>query len=144
MYKHNFANCTATWAGIDIKNSTDPGMSIDVSRAEPRYTFKTNGVGKLIRTRSQNDSGTLTCTLDWSSPAHTLLMVQIELETVDLFTIYDGDTKRKWYFINATLVTDPNFQVGGETTPFSWAWQFEKMDYDPVTNININANIIGS
>ena len=115
-----------------------------VSRAEPRYTFKTNGVGKLIRTRSQNDSGTLTCTLDWSSPAHTLLMVQIELETVDLFTIYDGDTKRKWYFINATLVTDPNFQVGGETTPFSWAWQFEKMDYDPVTNININANIIGS
>lgn len=144
MYKHNFSNCTASWAGIDIKNSTDTGMSISMARAQPRHTFKTNGAGKVIKIRQPDDSGVLTCTLDWSSPAHTLLMAQIELETVAVFVLYDGNTKRRWYFQNATLVTDPDFQLGTDTAPFSWAWQFEKMDYQPGAETNINANVVGS
>ncbi len=114
MYKHNFSNVTATWAGIDIKAGLDVGLSIAVARATARYT-----------------SGTLTATIDYSSPTPGLLMAQLELETVSVFTLYDGNTGRRWFYKNATLITEPDLALGVDTGPFAWAWMFESSTFQP-------------
>jgi hypothetical protein len=125
MYKHNFANVTATWAGINIQSGLDVGLSITVARTGPRNTFKPTGAGKLIKIRQTDDSGTLTAAIDYSSPTHGLLMAQLKLETVGVFTLYDGNTGRRWFYKNATLITEPDLAIGVDTGPFAWAWMFE-------------------
>lgn len=138
-YKHNFGNCTITWAGIDIKASVDAGMSVTDAQTVPRNAFKTTGTGKTVRMVNPDHSGVLTCTIDYSSPAHALLMVQFGLETIGVLTIYDGDMKRNWYYKNATLVTDPNLAMGVETGPFSWQWYYEDRDFvQALSNLNLN------
>jgi hypothetical protein len=141
MYKHSFSNCTASWSGIDIKSGLDVGLSINTARTGPRNTFKSTGSGKLVKIRQTDESGTITCSIDYSSPTHTLLMAQLELETVAVFTIYDGDTKRRWYAQNAVLITDPDLALGVDTGPFSWMWMFEKIDYQPGAASNLNLNV---
>lgn len=143
MYTHNFGNCTATWAGVDVKASLDTGMSINVTRTTARYTFKPTGAGKIIRMKQTDESGLVTCTIDYSSPAYVLLMAQIELETVAPFVLYDGDTGRRWYYLNSTLVTVPDLSMGIETGPFSWQWFYEKADFQPGAASNLNLAVVG-
>lgn len=144
MYDHSFALCTASWAGIDVKASLDSGMPISVARTTPGFAFKPTGSGKLIRMKATDQSGIITCTLDYSSPGHTLLMTQYKLETVSMFVLYDGATKRRWYYSNATLITEPDLTLGIDTGPFSWQWMFEAADYQPGAASNLNLNILGS
>lgn len=141
MYKHNFSNVTATWAGINIKAGLDVGLSIAVARTTARNTFKPTGSGKLIKIRQTDESGTLTATIDYSSPTHGLLMAQLELETVSVFTLYDGNTGRRWFYKNATLITEPDLALGVDTGPFAWAWMFESSTFQPS---NHTLNQIGS
>ena len=128
---NNFSNVTATWAGIDIKAGLDVGLSIAVARTTARNTFKPTGSGKLIKIRQTDESGTLTATIDYSSPTHGLLMAQLELETVSVFTLYDGNTGRRWFYKNATLITEPDLALGVDTGPFAWAWMFESSTFQP-------------
>lgn len=144
MKAHNFHNCTASWLGIDIKSGLDAGMPISMARTGPRNTFKPTGNGKVIKIRQTDDSGTLSCIVDYSSNLNTLLMAQLELEAIGSFVLYDGNTKRRWYFLNATLVTDPDFTLGIDTSPVTWMWFYEKADYQPGATNNLTANIIGS
>lgn len=143
MYTHSFSNCIITWAGIDIKASLDTGVSVTDAQTTPRNTFKTNGAGKLIRMVMPDRSGVLTCTIDYSSPAHALLIAELELETVGVLTLNDANTGRTWYFKNATLVTDPNLSIGTETGPFSWQWQYESKAFTQALG-NLNLNVVGS
>lgn len=133
MYKHNFTNVTASWADIDIQAGLDVGLSITAARTGPRNTFKPTGSGKLIKIKQTDNSGTLTATIDYSSPTHELLMAQLELETVAVFTLYDGNTGRRWYYKNAVLITEPDLAIGVETGPFAWAWMFESSSFTPGT-----------
>ncbi len=144
MYDHSFANCTASWSGIDVKASMDSGQPIGITRTVARNTFKATGSGKLIKIRQTDESGLVTCTLDYSSPGYTLLMAQLELETIAPFILYDGNTKRRWYYLNSVLVTVPDLTMGIDTGPFSWQWMYEKADYQPGAASNLNLNIIGS
>lgn len=144
MYKHSFSNCTATWGGIDIKSGLDIGLSITTARTGPRNTFKPTGTGKLVKIRQTDESGVLTATIDYSSPTHTLLMAQLELETIGVFVFYDGNTRRRWYAQNSVLITDPDLSIGIDTGPFAWTWMFEKLDYQPGAATNLNLNVIGS
>lgn len=143
MQAHNFKNFSISWLGIDVKSGLDAGMSASMARTGPRHTFKPTGNGKQIRIRQTDDSGVLTCTVDYSSPLNTLLMAQLELESVGMLTIYDGNTKRRWYLLNATLVTDPDFSFGVDTSPVTWMWFYEKADYQPGAN-DLTANVIGA
>jgi hypothetical protein len=144
MYSHNFGNCTAGWSGIDIKASLDAGMPINVTRTTEGNTFKPTGSGKIIKIKQTDESGLVTCTVDYSSPLYTLLMVQYKLETIAPFILYDGDTGRRWYYINSVLVTVPDLSIGIDTAPFSWQWFYEKADYQPGAESNLNLNVIGS
>jgi hypothetical protein len=144
MYNHSFANCTASWSGIDVKASLDSGMPISVTRTTAGNTFKPTGAGKIIKIKQTDESGLVTCTVDYSSPAYTLLMAQYLLETIAPFILYDGDTKRRWYYINSVIVTVPDLSMGIDTAPFSFQFFYEKADYQPGAASNLNLNIIGS
>ena len=143
-YNHSFALCTASWAGIDVKASLDSGMPITKTRTTTNFTMKPTGTGNIVRIKQTDQSGMLTCTIDYSSPAHTLLMEQLLLETVAPFVLYDGTTARRWYFINSFLVGEPDLTIGIDTAPFAWQWAFESADYQPGAESNLNLNILGT
>lgn len=144
MKNHDFHNFTASWAGIDIKSGLEAGTPISKARTTEMYTYKTTGSGELIRQRAVDDSGALTCSIDYSSKVHTLLEAQLRLETVATFVLYDGNMKRRWYFTNASLVSDPDVVIGTETTAIQWVWMFEKEDFQPGATNNIDANVVGA
>jgi hypothetical protein len=144
MYTHDFGNCTADWSGIDVKASLAAGMSIAVTRTTEGNTFKPTGAGKIIKIKQTDESGMVTCTIDYSAPAYTLLMAQYKLETIAPFVVYDGNTGRRWYYLNSVLVTVPDVSHGIDTEPFSWQWFYEKADFQPGANSNLNLNVVGS
>jgi hypothetical protein len=143
-YSHNFGNCTATWSGIDVKASMDAGMPINVTRTQPDQTFKPTGNGGIVVIEQTDKSGLVTCTIDYSSPAYTLLMAAHELRTVAPFVLYDGDTGRRWYFVNSTIVTAPDISIGVDTAPFSFQWFYKNAAFQPGAESNLNLNVVGS
>jgi hypothetical protein len=144
MYKHNFGNCTANWAGVDIKNGLDVGLSITAVRTSADWTMKPIGNGKIVQIKQTDLSGAMTCTIDYSAPTYVSLMAQRVLETVSLFTLYDGDTGRTWYFNNAFITNEPDLSLGIETGPFSFVWFYESSDFQAGAPSNINLNVVGS
>lgn len=137
-YGQNFGNFTANWAGIDIKSGLDSGMPLSAVRTGPVNTIKPTGSGSIIKIKQTDNSGVITCTVDYSSPAYTLLIAQLKLETLDMFTVYDGNTQRRWYYKNAFLFNIPDLSIGIDTAPFSFTWYFEDQDYQVAANANLN------
>lgn len=143
LYQHNFGNCTASWNGIDVKASMADGSPIVVARTVPEFTIKATGSGNIIRVRATDNSGMITTTIDYSSPAYTPLQAARLLEQTAVFTLYDGNTGRKWYHANAFIVTDPDVTLGIDTTPFTFAWYFTSRDFQPGATSNLNLNVVG-
>jgi hypothetical protein len=143
LYNHNFGNCTATWNGIDVKASLDQGSPIVVARTVPEFTIKATGSGNIIRVRATDNSGMITTTIDYSSPAYVLLQAARVLEQTAVFTLYDGNTGRKWYHQSAFIVTDPDLTLGVDTTPFTFTWFFVSRDFQAGAQSNLNLNVVG-
>ena len=125
MHTYDAKNCTVTFAGVYITGLAE--SFINASKDEEFFSTSVGAQGDVVVSETNNDLGTITVTVQASSPQRSMLVESAKNGDTEALWVHDSSTNERVGGTKARIKNYPEIEKAAEGSDLEF--EFQVFDY---------------